>query len=114
ARNAINHTDPFGLAGDDDSASAGDIRSVSDGQLKRDGIDAHAVKNDVLGRGAPVAQWNIGTDNDGNVFLVPRQKSSGEAPIGTGYKYDELPELFPSEKAKGDRRKRDRDSDDCD
>jgi len=49
---------------------------VSDGLLRREGIDAHALKREVLGRNANISHWNIHRDKaTGQLWL--RNNNSG-------------------------------------
>jgi RHS repeat-associated protein len=73
---------------------AGNLRAISDSQLNRQGIDAHKVKQDILGRRGDISRWNIAKDSSGRIWLVPRQKGGG-APIDTGLHWDELPLHYP-------------------
>jgi RHS repeat-associated protein len=76
----------------DPNDPGGDLRKVSDSQLKNDGIDAHSVKNDFLGNQG--GKYNISTDSQGNVQLTPVKP--GAAPnVNTGLKYTELSNLYP-------------------
>jgi hypothetical protein len=77
---------------DPDNDPAGDLKKVSDSQLKKDGIDAHGLKDDFVGNQG--GRYNIATDAQGNVQLTPVKP--GAAPnINTNLKYTDLPNLYP-------------------
>jgi hypothetical protein len=58
--------------------------------------DAHDLKDDFVGE-ENRSKYNIATDNDGNVKLVPVKKGAGE-PVDIPFKYPELPGIYPIKK----------------
>jgi len=77
---------------DPDNDPAGDLKKVSDSQLRSDKIDAHELKSDFVGNEG--GKYNISTDAQGNVQLTP-VKPGGAPNVNTGLKYTELPNLYP-------------------
>lgn len=76
----------------DPNDPGGDLRQVPNNQLKNDGIDAHALKEDFLGNQG--GRYNISVDGEGNVQLTPVRP--GAAPnVNTGLNYNQLAELYP-------------------
>jgi RHS repeat-associated protein len=70
----------------------GNLKKMSDNQLKNDGIDAHLLKRDFLGNQG--GRYNISVDTNGNVQLTPVRP--GSVPnVNTGFKYHELANLYP-------------------
>ena len=55
---------------------AGDVRVMSDAELKRAGIDAHGLKDDNGGR-----KGNVAKDKDGNLYIVNNDKSVAKLDI---------------------------------
>jgi Bacterial toxin 33 len=74
----------------------GDVTTCKDSQLEKDGIDAHDLKEDYVGKeNAP--KFNIAKDSDGNVYLVPVNKGTSE-PVPVPVKYPDLPDIYPLKK----------------
>ncbi len=71
---------------------AGNIKKLKDKRLKSLGIDAEAVKKDLVGRAG--GKFNISVDDVGSVFLTPVRKGSSD-PIPTLSTLDELAKNFP-------------------
>lgn len=74
------------------SVSAGNLKTLKLARLKRMGVDAAAVKEDIVGRAG--GRYNLAVDEAGNVFLTPVKKGAG-APVETGLTLNELPSLYP-------------------
>ena len=89
---------PKGVKNGNDGGSgqtkAGDLETLSKGELRRRGVDAEAFKDDELGKIG--GRYNIATDKKGNVYLTPVKKGAGD-PIDTRYNIKELKKLFPLE-----------------
>jgi hypothetical protein len=51
------------------------------------GRDPHGIKQDVLGKKAPVSQWDIHLEDDGRIAIRPK---NGGNPIDTGYDFNDL------------------------
>ncbi len=74
------------------SGSAGNLKTVNDKHLKKLGIDAEKLKNDVVqGKGS---RFNIAVDKNRNVFLVTVKKGQGVA-IETGLTLDQAQQYYP-------------------
>jgi RHS repeat-associated protein len=73
----------------------GDLKTCKDSKLKNDGIDAHDLKEDYVGK-ENVSKYNIAKDSEDNVFLVPVKKGEGEV-VPVPIKYPVLPEIYPIE-----------------
>jgi RHS repeat-associated protein len=74
----------------------GDLKTCKDSQLKEDGIDAHDLKGDYVGK-ENVPKYNIAKDSDGNVYLVPVKKGEGD-PVPVPVKYPDLSDTYPIKK----------------
>jgi hypothetical protein len=59
-------------SGGDDGVNRGNLKVTNDKELKRQGVDAHQVKRDELGRKAKISEWDIATDNSGNAYMVSK------------------------------------------
>jgi hypothetical protein len=77
------------------SGRRGDLKIYEDSRLKSLGVDAHAVKESVVGK-RNISRYNIAVGKDGAVSLVSRQR--GGAIIPTEYLFDDLPFDFPLRK----------------
>lgn len=51
------------------------------------GRDPHGIKQDVLGKKAPISQWDLHIENDGKITVRPK---NGGNPIDTGYDFNDL------------------------
>jgi RHS repeat-associated protein len=82
--------------GDEEDPNKGDLKAVKEKKLEKDGIDAHAVKKDVVGsRGG---QYNISVDSStSEVYLTPVRRGAAE-PVNTGLKYVDLAKTYPLRK----------------
>ena len=81
-----------GLAAAARGAAAGNLKALSKSRIKALGIDAEALKADIVGSAG--GRYNIAADQAGNVFLTSVQKGAGP-PISTGFTLESLAELFP-------------------
>lgn len=72
------------------------MTKLSDQQLKSLGIDAEAVKEDVVGA-EDAGTFNLSLGDGGKVFLTPVKKGS-RPNVESEYFLDELPEMFPRKK----------------
>ncbi len=74
------------------TGNIGNVRKLKDARLKSLGIDAEDLKKSIVGNGG--SRFNVSVGDSGEVFLIPVKKGAGP-PIPTGFKLDELPNLFP-------------------
>jgi hypothetical protein len=65
------------------------LEKVDDGYLKKKGIDAHELKQEIYGKKAKIAEYDIYVDkNTGELYTQrkPQFNKSGDPPISTGIK----------------------------
>ena len=70
----------------------GNLNKVGSSRLKDLGIDAEAVKRDLVGSAG--GRFNLSVDGAGNVFLTPVKRGAGE-PVPSFSTLDELSQMFP-------------------
>jgi uncharacterized protein RhaS with RHS repeats len=73
----------------------GDFEAVNDSKLKKDGINAHDLKSDFVGKGN-ISKYKVAKDCDGNVELVPVRKGEGEC-VPVPINYSDLSDFYPIE-----------------
>ncbi|MCH1939865.1 polymorphic toxin type 33 domain-containing protein [Holdemania massiliensis] len=67
----------------DSDFEKGNYNKVKDNYLKKNGIDAHELKKDFLGRKAPIAEYDIYVDKDtGELFIFKKGGKGVGIPIG--------------------------------
>ena len=54
-------------------------------KLKRKGFDAHAIKREILGRNAPISQYDLFYDKSTGAIFILKKGASAAAKIATGY-----------------------------
>jgi len=64
-------------------ASKANINKIDDGYLKKQGIDAHELKQEVLGKKAKIAQYDLYADKKTGEIFVYKKGGKGEG-IPTG------------------------------
>jgi len=78
----------------EEPVNAGDLRKLKDGRLEKMGVDAHALKQDVVGK-SNISKYNVSQGPGGKVYLTPVQKGSTPF-VETPYTFDQLPDIFPT------------------
>jgi hypothetical protein len=68
-------------------STAGNMKVLSKKQLEKLGIDAEAFKSEIVDKQG--GSFNIATDKDGNVFLVPVRTGTRD-PVPTGLTLQEI------------------------
>ena len=71
----------------------GNVKVLKKGRLKSHGIDAEALKADIVGS-KQASKFNVAIGPNGDVILVPVMKGS-LPPVKTPYIFDDLLDLFP-------------------
>ncbi len=61
------------------------LTRISDSYLKRNKLDAHAIKKEVLGRNAPIAQYDLFYDKTTGAIFILKKGAQAAASIATGY-----------------------------
>ena len=61
------------------------LTKIKDSFLKKNGLDAHSIKREVLGRNAKISRYNLFYDKDTGAIFVLLNGATGDAAIATGY-----------------------------
>jgi hypothetical protein len=72
----------------------GNLKVQSTKWLKKQGINAEALKKDFVGRGG--ARWNIAIGEDGLIYLVPVQRGGSGLPQATGLSPSDAAAIYPN------------------